>query len=212
MRWLVRITGLGVRDMSADNASARHEMEPDHKSTNRPDGYLCPECGSATLVRAAYKTGWRLRGRYMIRCLTCGHRFGGSRECWRHLRWPELGDPYESISDKAELMRQLPMTAGQIVCVCLGVAFSVATTFYLVFALRVHELLAFGIFLPMTYGAWWIGRFLFPAKREPGQFCVNCGFDLRACTEPRCPECNTPFDPRRVREKIPRPSEPGGSD
>ncbi len=25
--------------------------------------------------------------------------------------------------------------------------------------------------------------------------CVACGYDLRGLTEPRCPECGTPFDP-----------------
>jgi predicted amidophosphoribosyltransferase len=26
--------------------------------------------------------------------------------------------------------------------------------------------------------------------------CINCGYDLRAQTTPRCPECGEPFDPK----------------
>ena len=25
--------------------------------------------------------------------------------------------------------------------------------------------------------------------------CARCGYDLQGLTEPRCPECGTPFDP-----------------
>ncbi len=30
------------------------------------------------------------------------------------------------------------------------------------------------------------------------QLCLHCGYDLRGQTEPRCPECGTPFDPPRA--------------
>jgi hypothetical protein len=32
------------------------------------------------------------------------------------------------------------------------------------------------------------------ASRKRQGLCVKCGYDLRGQTEPRCPECNTPFD------------------
>lgn len=38
--------------------------------------------------------------------------------------------------------------------------------------------------------------------------CRQCGYDLRALTEPRCPECGTPFDPTeqtRILERINAP-------
>ncbi|MFQ5805264.1 MAG: hypothetical protein ACE5I3_02305 [Phycisphaerae bacterium] len=134
---------------------------------SRSKDSLCPECGSAALVRGIHKTDWLLRSRYLVRCLTCGVRFQAPREFWEHLRWPQLGEPYESTDDKSELMKRLPMTAGQTVCVCLGVIFSVVTVFYLLFAINLAEFLAFSVFLPIVYAAWWIGRFLFPAGREP---------------------------------------------
>ncbi len=31
-------------------------------------------------------------------------------------------------------------------------------------------------------------------KRRPGIFCQSCGYNLYGLTEPRCPECGTPFD------------------
>ena len=31
-------------------------------------------------------------------------------------------------------------------------------------------------------------------KRERLGLCLQCGYNLRGLTEPRCPECNTPFD------------------
>ncbi len=30
--------------------------------------------------------------------------------------------------------------------------------------------------------------------------CLRCGYDLRGQTEPRCPECGTPFDPALIQE------------
>ena len=31
-------------------------------------------------------------------------------------------------------------------------------------------------------------------KRRKRGLCLNCGYNLKGLTEPRCPECNTPFD------------------
>ena len=33
-----------------------------------------------------------------------------------------------------------------------------------------------------------------PAENPPALFCPTCTYDLRYTTEPRCPECGTPFD------------------
>lgn len=51
------------------------------------------------------------------------------------------------------------------------------------------------------------GRLITPEMRvDPTRFseeeypvyCVKCGYELRALTEPRCPECGTPFDRGRL--------------
>jgi len=38
-------------------------------------------------------------------------------------------------------------------------------------------------------------------QHEPG-CCEECGYPLSALTEPRCPECGTPFDPEWVADEI----------
>ena len=35
-----------------------------------------------------------------------------------------------------------------------------------------------------------------PPKQRNPWICVQCGYLLRGLTEPRCPECGTPFDPK----------------
>ena len=34
-------------------------------------------------------------------------------------------------------------------------------------------------------------------KEDPYNRCLQCGYILRGLVEPRCPECNTPFEPTR---------------
>lgn len=46
------------------------------------------------------------------------------------------------------------------------------------------------------------------ASRERRGLCVKCGYDLRGQTKPRCPECNTPFDPARLEVPSNRASGP----
>jgi hypothetical protein len=44
---------------------------------------------------------------------------------------------------------------------------------------------------PLTFRAWRSA----PVKRHP-MMCVKCGYLLYGLTQPRCPECGTPFDPK----------------
>ena len=37
-----------------------------------------------------------------------------------------------------------------------------------------------------------------PSDEEEARLCVNCGYDLRASTTPRCPECGAEFDPAEL--------------
>ena len=37
-------------------------------------------------------------------------------------------------------------------------------------------------------------------KRKKLGLCVKCGYNLKGLSEPRCPECNTPFDERLLRK------------
>ena len=55
------------------------------------------------------------------------------------------------------------------------------------------------VFLLLTfcvscYSWFWIYR---PYSRLRSGKCLSCGYNLHGLTEPRCPECGTPFDPMR---------------
>lgn len=59
----------------------------------------------------------------------------------------------------------------------------------------------FGLTLAITVGyASWrrSGR---PAELRSAGRCTKCGYDLRGLTEPRCPECWTPFTPEDMQDK-----------
>ena len=53
-------------------------------------------------------------------------------------------------------------------------------------------LLVFATAVPILFltGIPWIRRIL----RHRSQRCIRCGYDLHGLTEPRCPECGTPFE------------------
>jgi hypothetical protein len=36
-------------------------------------------------------------------------------------------------------------------------------------------------------------------RKEPDRFCLTCGYALHGLSEPRCPECGQPFDPKDPR-------------
>jgi len=55
-----------------------------------------------------------------------------------------------------------------------------------------------------------IGCYRGPASRafkRPG-ICCKCGYPLSALTEPRCPECGTPFDPKLLGGRLSPPQGP----
>jgi hypothetical protein len=81
----------------------------------------------------------------------------------------------------------------------------------------ISPLMGFGVsnLWPLACGFWLIYGF-FPAmivglpvrwlmaRREiPAGHCQSCGYDLRNLTEPRCPECGTPFDSKKDAAKEP---------
>ena len=169
---------------------------------------VCPQCQSDTLVKGPRRTEWLFRARHVARCLTCGEHLIVPRRVWEGLPRPQLGDPHETFDDKLDLMRHYPMTAGHGVCTVLGAVAAFAAAFYLSLAWDLSTPISAAVFLALIFGAWWLGYLLFPARRRPGQRCAKCGYDLRACTAPRCPECGTPFDPRQVKLRIARPREP----
>jgi len=51
---------------------------------------------------------------------------------------------------------------------------------------------------PLTVRAWRSA----PVKRHP-MMCVKCGYLLYGLSEPRCPECGTPFDPKLLVPQTP---------
>ncbi len=138
-------------------------MEPDHRSTNSSEEPFCPQCGCGNLVQGPEEKGWFFRTSYVARCLGCGHRLEVSREEWRTLPLPEVGDAFETWDDKMHLTRRAPMSAGQIVLVLLGIV-----GFFVVAFLVPDEGdvdLALIAFMPVVFGCWWLGRLLFPPKR-----------------------------------------------
>ena len=95
------------------------------------------------------------------------------------------------------------------------------TSFSLVGFVVSVQLMMFSFFMPQdayttAAGMWWLSHLsllltlafailLTPAlirwtrhareyRRRDIGLCVNCGYNLEGLTEPRCPECNTPFD------------------
>jgi len=174
---------------------------------------LCSQCQADTLVRGPQRSDWRFRMLFVARCLTCGVRYRVSGDTWQRLPWPQLGRPYETIDDKLDLMRHHPMTAGHAVCAAAGVVLGGAALACLVFvSWKVGWVVGGLAFMGPVAALWCLGYRLFPPPPKPGQRCVNCGYDLRACTEPRCPECGSPFDPDRVKIILPSPvgpDEPG---
>ena len=62
--------------------------------------------------------------------------------------------------------------------------------------------IAFGsAYISITYWRRPYTRFLRQYLQERGvAVCLDCGYDLRGQTEPRCPECGQPFDPRLLDE------------
>jgi hypothetical protein len=99
------------------------------------------------------------------------------------------------------------MSAGHAVCAVLATALGFGVALWLVFrtgnwpyfpSAPVAALAS----LALTLGGWWLGYLVFRPARKPGQRCVKCGFDLRACKEPRCSECGAPFDPSKVRIRL----------
>lgn len=56
--------------------------------------------------------------------------------------------------------------------------------------------------LPLANAAYW----LVPTRRDPNR-CVRCGYLLCGLTEPRCPECGTPFNPADV-DQLPQENRP----
>jgi hypothetical protein len=51
----------------------------------------------------------------------------------------------------------------------------------------------FGLYL--FFGGKWIVNLAIPSNRP---YCHECGYDLTGAVENRCPECDTPFQPRDV--------------
>ena len=95
-------------------------------------------------------------------------------------------------------MARSPMTAGQVVFVVVGLVGLIAAFIAFLLLEGYEDRVASTVFaftvLPVAYGAWRLGRFVFPPKRITVEHCGNCGYDVRGCTEVCCPRCGTPFE------------------
>lgn len=54
----------------------------------------------------------------------------------------------------------------------------------------IHGMICLALLVPLSIHTWRAA----PQDAHPGQ-CRTCGYLLYGLTEPRCPECGTPFDP-----------------
>ncbi len=78
--------------------------------------------------------------------------------------------------------------------------------------MRTLVFLAFSLGIPtvdwacLVFVTWWVtvkfSAWRYARTHRPG-VCTKCGYDLRGLPEPRCPECGTPFDPKRLRSSEP---------
>jgi len=152
-------------------------------------GVVCPECGSDDVARASALLELRWRPHQRARCLVCGTRFSVRDVSRDSLRVPELGERGETAGDVYEIMLRAPMRRPHallvVACLIAGLSLGIA----LAIRFGIAEIAA--AFLPTTFGAWWIGRWLWPAARQriPGK-CARCGYPLRGAQ--RCSECGTP--------------------
>ena len=91
----------------------------------------------------------------------------------------------------------MPVAGGPPVLVELSVDRDAITQFYMAFGIVTNVLFYGGL-------ASLASRLLIRQDRLKRGLCVRCAYDLTGLPVPRCPECNTAFDPSRVRH-IPAP-------
>lgn len=153
----------------------------------------CRACGASELVRAYLGSNVGSSSRKGARCLVCGHRFAVDDSEFADLRPAALGEPHENLADKYKYLLRLKMSKlHALVCVA-GAVFGVVLAVRMV--IRFDQPLFGFIFLPITWAAWWIGRWLSPPiERIPGK-CPECRYDLRKLPSNRCPECGRILDP-----------------
>jgi len=156
---------------------------------------VCPQCQAPALVRGIQEYAW-FRQRFWGRCLECGERIVLTPDEWEALPWADIRSPHETWEDRLALMRSLPMARGQTLCVLVGLAVGLALVAFTVSQPRwgvFGDDIATAILLLTVGTSWWVGYTLFGQRRKHAHQCAVCGYDLRGCVEPRCPECGTQF-------------------
>ena len=98
----------------------------------------------------------------------------------------------EVLSVYWKLIKEEPYTSCPKLFVCVGPVL-----------MSIYALIFFGLamFLPfflLIVGYvlrffWKLGKVGVSEERRKTGCCVCCGYDLRGCVEPRCPECGNPF-------------------
>lgn len=157
----------------------------------------CPNCRDTHIVQGPYTTRfWESEQGPVARCLTCGYRGAIGRCQWRRLPESSLGDPHETLSDKADHLVHDTMTRGQIV-LCVGGLFLGPVVVALAASSLASDPRFGGLggvlgFPGGIVGGWYLGRWLFPPRKKPGLRCIRCGYDLRWLSGDRCPECGPP--------------------
>lgn len=172
------------------------------KSQPLPDSGVCPRCGAHAEQAAAVPL--RPATIRAVRVLT-GLAWGMCVLAWHLVVLVDVESVMATgpvIFMAGTLLVGLGIHASYLHAVWLGAAHMVICI--LLFALVVvyswtpdeatmpFALIGLGyvaVSLPLTLWA----RAHCPALRRPWQ-CVNCGYLLYGLTEPRCPECGTPFD------------------
>ena len=169
---------------------------------DRREPGVCASCGERDVVRGVGEP-MALGGPFQSRCLTCGERRKLSRAEWESLPEANAGDPYETHSERACLVRRAPFSPQRgAVTVALAVVAALLAWVCDSVSQQLYPdpnanrfILPFMVFAAV---AWRVRVRYFPPPRRPGRRCVTCGYDLGHCAGERCPECGTPFDPSDV--------------
>ena len=152
----------------------------------------CQNCGSDELVRARIDR-WNRLGWRGARCLVCGERFLVPNEVYNALRKPELGEPYETLGDRWQIMLHQRMRPLHLATTlgAFGVGVVVACYLFRRFPYTWPPAIAI---LACTVGGWLCGWRLSPSTASIPGHCPLCRYDLRGTISSRCPECGAQLD------------------
>jgi len=159
---------------------------------------ICPVCGEADLYRAAGSTvqPWSI---FTARCVGCASRFRVPRRLWIALPETNPGAAHETYEDRVQLAARTPLSftrfATFVGLMLAAAALAGVTAASLARVWPVPGVNQFMLpWLVLSAVAWRLWVYWWPPPSRPSWICTKCGYNLKACAEPRRPECGTQFD------------------